>query len=202
MTQAATAENVRQAMERAAIALIAARDDLNAADARLGDGDTGTMLARAAEAVLKNLPNAETADPAAVLRTVADAIAGDTGSSLGTLLTLGLRRCAKQLGPSDRIEMPALSGALAAAASQMRAVGGAQPGDKTIVDFLDEMVRQTGQAATREELLISGRQILEAYRPRPCRIGRARLYPETSQGVDDPGMLAGLIVLEAICAPT
>lgn len=199
MTQEFSGTDIHHAVERAAHALIAARDRLNAADARLGDGDTGTMLARAAAAVLRNLPATGTADPTVILRAVAHSVAGDTGSSLGTLLALGLRRCAEHLAPRRKIAMTELSAALAAAASQMRVMGGSQPGDKTIVDFLDEMVRQTGQGASSTEVRVAGRQILDDYRSRSCRIGRARLYPAASQGADDPGMLAGLTVLEAIC---
>jgi len=179
--------------------LIAARDRLNAADAKLGDGDTGTMLARSARAVLHDLPPDAAADPATLLRTAAEAVARETGSSLGTLLALGLRRCAKELGSGDPVRMSDVSAALAAAASQMRIAGGAQPGDKTVVDFLDAMAQQTAQVVVAADILAAGELCLDTFRPKPCRIGRARLYPETSCGADDPGMLAGIIALQAMC---
>jgi len=191
--------DVAAALERAATALIAARERLNAADARLGDGDTGTMLARSAEAVLRALPGAAAVHPSDVLRAAAEAIAAETGSSLGTLLSLGLRRCARHLAGRDPVTAGDMAAGMAAAATQMRTAGGARPGDKTVVDLVDEMAERTAEGATGAALRAAAVRLMDDYRPRPCRIGRARLYPEASKGADDPGMLAGLVALEAIC---
>ena len=59
-----------------------------------------------------------------------------------------------------------------------------------------------GHIYTGAALCDTARAVMEDFRPRPCRIGRARLYPEASQGAYDPGMRAGIIALEAICAAT
>jgi hypothetical protein len=37
---------------------------------------------------------------------------------------------------------------------------------------------------------------LEHFQPLPCKIGRARLFPEKSTGSHDPGMLAIALLLE------
>ncbi len=42
------------------------------------------------------------------------------------------------------------------------------------------------------------RQALDAYREKPCRIGRARMFAERSVGKDDPGMLAFTRLAEAL----
>ena len=41
------------------------------------------------------------------------------------------------------------------------------------------------------------RTALEQFKPLPCKIGRARLFPEKSTGAHDPGMLALALPLES-----
>ena len=202
MTAAFSGPDVARAIERAARALHAAREPLNAADARLGDGDTGTMLARASGAILGAPQQDDAPDPATLLRRTAETIAAETGSSLGTLLALGLRACARHLAGRDTVTAADLGAALAAAMARMRDAGGARPGDKTIIDLLDAIAADLGRGITGAALCDTARAVMEDFRPGPCRIGRARLYPEASQGADDPGMRAGVIALEAICAAT
>ncbi|NHW60245.1 dihydroxyacetone kinase subunit L, partial [Escherichia coli] len=39
---------------------------------------------------------------------------------------------------------------------------------------------------------------LDEYRQKPNLLGRARMFPEKSIGLDDPGMLAIKVIVEAI----
>ena len=199
MTEQLSADQVAAALTRATAALIKARDRLNVADAHLGDGDTGTMLERAARAVINVISSADFATPADLLRNSGHAIARDTGSSLGTLIAIGLRGAAQNLGDRTTVSPQELSDALAAATVQMRAAGGARPGDKTVVDLIDGLVPELAKGETALKLASGALRTLDDYRDRPCRIGRARLYPEKSRGQDDPGMLAAYIATSAIC---
>ena len=51
-----------------------------------------------------------------------------------------------------------------------------------------------GQAMTARDS--GARAALEHFKPLPCKIGRARLFPEKSTGAHDPGMLALALLLE------
>lgn len=199
MTEQLSAPQVAAALDRASGALIDARDRLNAADAQFGDGDTGTMLKRAAQAVMGVTESADYTTPAGLLRKSGQAIARDTGSSLGTLIAIGLNGAAQSLGDRATVSPQDLSDALAGATAQMRAAGGARPGDKTVVDLLDALVLPLTNGETGAQLASEARRTLDDYRDRPCRIGRARLYPEKSPGQDDPGMLAACIATCTIC---
>jgi hypothetical protein len=42
---------------------------------------------------------------------------------------------------------------------------------------------------------------LQSFRGRPCKVGRARMYPTESADADDPGMLAFVRLTETICGP-
>ncbi len=69
-------------------ALIAAEADLNALDAKVGDGDTGTTFAGAARAVLADLDRLPQADPPALARALAERIGRAAGGSSGVLASI------------------------------------------------------------------------------------------------------------------
>src|SRR6266536_6523694 len=91
---AITAKTLHHAAVRAKEAAALAQDDLNAADGKIGDGDTGVMLRRLFEAVAAAIPDQET-DIGGVFQACAKACASGTGSSLGTLVTVALMTLAK-----------------------------------------------------------------------------------------------------------
>lgn len=178
------AENLRRIILAIATELQNQRGKLDRADAALGDGDTGTMLTTASSAVASVLKDDLTDTPGEVLGAVADAIKGSTGSSLGTLLAVGLRTVARHFGEDPAISESQLGEALLAAAEKMKSAGGAHSGDKTIIDSVEAIAGSPFDVAGAAE------RVLLEFRGRPCRAGRARLYPEASIGADDPGMLA------------
>jgi phosphoenolpyruvate---glycerone phosphotransferase subunit DhaL len=182
------AENLRRIVIAVAEELQNRRAELDRADALLGDGDTGTMLATASSAVVSALEDASADTPGEVLSAVSAAIKGSTGSSLGTLLAVGLRSVAKHFGNESSISESQFGEALVVATEKLKAAGGASSGDKTIIDSVEAIAGSPFDAAVAAE------RVLVEFRDRPCRAGRARLYPEASIGVDDPGMLAVAIM--------
>jgi dihydroxyacetone kinase len=166
---------------------------LNEADSRLGDGDTGVMLARVVEAMAA-IDYAGQPDIGAALAQMARSTASVTGSSLGTLIATGLLAVSKRAKGEAAIAWADLGGHLTVAVEAMAARGGAELGDKTVLDILDAIAGAlTGKsepAALTEAAIAAARGTLVAFRDRPCRIGRARMFAEKSVGMDDPGMLA------------
>ncbi len=104
-------------------------------------------------------------------------------------------------GETD-VDWGRLAGLLAAARDAMIARGGAKLGDKTVLDALDAVARAceglSDPAAIGGAAREAVRQALDAYREKPCRIGRARMFAERSVGKDDPGMLAFTRLAEAL----
>ena len=188
-----TVQTLRDAVARSDARMERLEDPLNAADALLGDGDTGSMLARVIEKMAATDLTATT-DVGAAFNALARATMAATGSSLGTLLATALLTFAK--ATKDRSEVPwsELSGLIEQAIEAMKARGGASLGDKTILDALQSIAQcLTGidEASTAAHAAETGaRKALEHFHPLPCKIGRARLFPEKSTGAHDPGMLA------------
>ena len=195
-------QTLRDAVARSHTRMEQVEDQLNAADALLGDGDTGSMLARVIEKMAATDLSAMS-DIGAAFNALARATLSATGSSLGTLLATALLALAKATKGRSEIPWPELSSLIGQAIEAMRARGGASLGDKTILDALHGVAQSlagiteastAGDAACAAETGV--RTALEHFKPLPCKIGRARLFPEKSTGAHDPGMLALALLLE------
>ncbi|MET3927428.1 DAK2 domain-containing protein [Devosia sp. 2618] len=185
-----TVESISRVMADAAISIKQHEQALNAADSRLGDGDTGGMLARViGKMAEQDLSTA--ADPGAALGQLARAAASATGSSLGTLLATALLTISRETKGRPEIDQSALSDLVGKARDAMMIRGGANLGDKTVLDAVDAAARAlSGAANPREAVAQAAQAALEQFRDKPNRIGRARMFGDATIGVDDPGMLA------------
>ena len=187
----------RAAAQRAAHAMREAEDELNTADGRLGDGDTGQTMRRVAEAMAASGTAAP--DIGTVLRQMGMAGMTATGSSLGTLVSVGLLELGKALKDRESVNVADLAAALALAESVMLSRGNSQLGDKTAIDVLNAArVQLAAAGSSGASVAEAARATLATFRDRPCRIGRARMYADKSIGIDDPGMLAFVKLVEAI----
>lgn len=196
-----TSRIVRDAVSRVAAAVPNLERELNEADSKLGDGDTGGMLAR----VILAMDAAAPADGDAVgatLSSYAKATVTATGSSLGTLIATGLMTAARKTKGSQEVSWSELSGILGEACDAMASRGGANLGDKTVLDALDAVAKSIAgcdqPSVIHAASLTAARATLEQFRDRPNKIGRARMFADASKGLDDPGMLAMVRVIEAI----
>ncbi|MDF0520199.1 dihydroxyacetone kinase subunit L [Bradyrhizobium yuanmingense] len=200
---AITADTLRNAALRASAAAAVAQDDLNAADGKIGDGDTGVMLRRLFEAIAAAIPFEES-DIGQIFQACAKACASGTGSSLGTLVTVAMMTLAKATKGRNEIGWDELGGLLASVRDQMMTRGGATIGDKTVVDMLDAVAIALTRCTTRDESIaaaqMAARETLDAFRERPNRLGRARMFGERTIGLDDPGMLAFSRLLAGVAA--
>jgi phosphoenolpyruvate---glycerone phosphotransferase subunit DhaL len=188
-------------VERAKRAMVTLKQELNQADAVLGDGDTGGMLAR----VIANMAQANVADAGDVgtgFATLAKVALAGTGSSLGTLLATGLMVFARETKGETEVSWARLGGLLGMARDAMIARGGAHLGDKTVLDGIDAVARACEGLSDPSAIASAARkaanEALEVFRDKPCEIGRARMFAEKSIGKDDPGMLAFASLTDAV----
>lgn len=174
---------------------------LNAADSHLGDGDTGSMLARVIDRLVEADP-ASAASLSDAFSKLARAAAGATGSSLGTLLATGLLAAAKMTKGRDAIEWSELASILSSARDAMMARGGAQLGDKTVLDAVDAVATAVAglhdQPAVARASSHAAQAVLDHFFQKSCKIGRARLFADKSVGSHDPGMLAFVKLVDAV----
>ena len=195
-----TSQSLRLGLGRVAAAAEGFAPELNAADGALGDGDLGVTVSKGfAEACATTLPS----DVGLAFLECAKAFQRASSSSYGTLVATAFMAAAKtckgrEAVPSD--EIPAL---LQGALDAMMARGKGRLGDKTVLDSVAAVVeasRGKPEAAMLDAAVEAARTTLEAFRPRPNKLGRARSYGERSAGLPDPGQLAFLRMVEALAA--
>ena len=192
------------AIDRLEAAMKASCDRLNAADGALGDGDLGVTMTRGMALVAEAAPDLPDDLGQALLR-CAQAFTKSSGSSYGTLLATGLMAMAKATKGRTEIEVADLSGLVAAARDAMIARGKAELGGKTVLDSLDAVAKALDGVDDPAAASAAARQAvtdaLAAFRDRPATVGRARIFAEKSRGMDDPGMLAMALIVEALAPP-
>lgn len=121
----------RALIARCCAALIAAERDLNALDAKSGDGDTGSTLATAARALTTALDRLPLADITQAYRAIGNELSQTMGGSSGVLLAIFFA-AAGDASASGKGWIAALGVGL----DRVMQVGGAAPGHRTMIDAL------------------------------------------------------------------
>jgi len=173
--------------------LLAATAELNALDAKSGDGDTGSTLAGAARALLEGLDALPLADPAALCRAIGRTLGQSMGGSSGVLLAIFFSAAGEAAAAGA-----GTGAALRAGLARMQEVGGARPGDRTMVDALAPALAALDRGlAAAAAAARSGAELTATMRR--ARSGRAA-YVGAAQlaGHADPGAEAVARILEAL----
>ena len=137
---------VSGAIESACQAVISAADELTEMDRITGDGDLGSSMERAAKAVLEHLPSYPLNDIAATLRALAHTVRRELGGSSGPLYGVLLLRCGTVLEGSGTVGISQWAEALAQGSQAISELGGAKPGDRTMLDALDPFVQNSQES--------------------------------------------------------
>ncbi|HEX3382005.1 MAG TPA: dihydroxyacetone kinase subunit DhaK [Paraburkholderia sp.] len=128
---------LRRAIEAVCECLLAAEPTLTEMDQRVGDGDLGISLARGARAVQLELDSyASETTPGAALREISATLRRVVGGTSGPLYAVMLLRAAVALEHSDETSARQWAAAFSAGVDGLMELGGASPGDRTMVDAL------------------------------------------------------------------
>lgn len=183
----------RAAIARACETLEAARAELDALDAKIGDGDTGSTLATAARALLAELDSLPLADAAALCAAIGELLGKVMGGSSGVLLSIGFSAMGAALGSGAP-----WSRAFADGVARIQEYGGARAGDRTMLDALVPAAEalEAGLAAAAR----AAREGAEATAAMSkARAGRASYVPDAAlHGVPDPGAVAMARIFAAV----
>lgn len=181
-------------------------EELRSLDAALGDGDLGITVSSGARAVheaLTALP--ENAAVHEVLRTAGTAFASANPSTFAALLGGGTLAAATAVAKNDEKDDTPVVG-LSALISRIAERGGAEIGDKTVLDVLDAVLHSFEDSAGQtlqervDQAVSLARDVVEKSASLPSRRGRAAWVGERSIGHKDPGQVAALRFLEALAA--
>jgi len=208
--QTEAGRKTKQAIEAACKALLAAENELTEMDRVTGDGDLGVSMARGAKAVqdavafypLDNIP--------ATLKALGHTLRRELGGSSGPLYGVLFLRCGSVLEASRATGLAQWGEALDQGCRAISELGGAKPGDRTMLDALDPFVRtlrqgagvNLGVKATRDAVLAAveaaerGAEATAQMRP---KLGRSSYLGGRVLGYPDPGAKAISMWLCAAC---
>jgi len=184
---------VDQALRAVATALRAAEPELTRMDQAVGDGDLGISLARGAAAIERDLPSYPTTDPAETLRALSATLRRALGGSSGPFYAVALLRASEVL----RRKPKAWADALRAACDGIQALGGAAPGDCTMLDALDPAATALASAGLRAAAAAAEAGAGRTASMTP-RHGRSSYVGDRALGHVDPGARAVAIWLRSV----
>ncbi|MFI6445094.1 dihydroxyacetone kinase subunit DhaL [Kitasatospora sp. NPDC050543] len=174
-------------------------------DSAIGDGDHGSNLRRGFTAVLAALDTLAPDTVGAVLTKAGTTLISKVGGASGPLYGSAFRAMGAAL-PEATAEPADLARALAAGLAAVQKLGGAQPGDKTIVDAYTPALRAFEQAVEEGSDLAGAAAIaaigaergMRATRPMEARKGRASYLGPRSIGHQDPGATSTALLFRAL----
>ena len=200
-------QGVRAAALAAASALIAAEPKLTELDSLAGDGDLGQSMQRGSEAV-RALPETSFSSANNGLHAIAGALRKAIGGSSGPFYATAILRAARLIADHETPSDLEWACAFDEAVSAISELGGAKPGDRTMVDAL----RPAADAL--KSAVESGRPLslawgeacnaaeagLEATKKMRAGAGRAAYLGERAVGIPDGGAAAVVIWMKAIAS--
>ena len=200
------------ALTRALAAVTDAEDELGRLDAVAADGDHGQGIVRgmgaAVAAARTSGASGDTAgDVGTALLAAGTALADAAGGASGALFGVLLTETGGRLQPAgdDPVTTIALADAVAAAQVAVSDLGGARPGDKTMVDALDAVTaalrdaaeRSVGVPAAWRSAADAARRAAEATADLTPAVGRAARLGDRGRGSADPGATSLALMVAA-----
>jgi dihydroxyacetone kinase len=199
------ASPLQAAVMAAARAVIDREAELTDLDARAGDGDLGSSMARGAAAAIA-LPASAWTSPAQALTSLGHALRRSIAGSSGPFYATALLRAARRLAGIQRPTAEDWAAAFESAVATISELGGAKVGDRTMVDALAPAAHDfkaglskglSGEEAWRQAVAAAraGRDATAKMQP---RLGRASYLGERAVGIPDAGAAAVVCWMEAI----
>jgi dihydroxyacetone kinase-like protein len=169
---------------------------LTALDSPIGDADHGSNLQRGFTAVRAALEKEAPGTPGGVLTLAGRQLISTVGGASGPLYGTLLRRTGKALGDAAEVSAEQLAEALRTGVDAVRTLGGAAPGDKTMIDALVPAVDALGDSFTAARTAAEEGAV--ATTPLQARKGRASYLGERSIGHQDPGATSAALLVAGL----
>jgi triose/dihydroxyacetone kinase / FAD-AMP lyase (cyclizing) len=198
-----TGRKVERAIEAACKALIDAEEELTEMDRVTGDGDLGASMRRAAVALQSTLGSYPLDNVSATLKALGHRLQREMGGSSGPLYGVLFLRCGNVLGNSRTRGLARWVEGVDQGCQAISELGGAKPGDRTMLDALDPFVKSLkgARGEPSREILLSAVEAAErgaeATGQMKPQLGRSSYLGDRVLGHPDPGAKAVAIWLRA-----
>ncbi|MCQ9388201.1 dihydroxyacetone kinase family protein [Brevibacterium sp. 50QC2O2] len=203
-----TAAGITEVLDLFSEVCLREEDELGRLDAIAGDGDHGMGMVHGsrAAALAAHAATGQGAGARTVLLRAGAAWAEGAGGTSGALWGAALTAAGGVYSDERAGDDATLLSALAAGVDAICRLGGAKPGDKTMVDaalpFRDTLAADSSGSAARA--IVAGAEAATAAAAATAditaRLGRARVLGEKSVGTPDPGALSFAILMTELGA--
>ena len=196
-----TTKNLKEFLAKAAEDITAAKEELTRLDAQAGDGDLGVNMVKGFDAMADQMKNEEPESLQKAFLMMAMTMNSASPSTLGTILSSALQSFSMDCEGVEQIDRLHFSVMLKAAVTNMMELGGAKPGDKTILDsmypYMEYVATHDGQEVWQEAAR-KAKEAADATAQLTPRIGRARMYGEKAKGSCDGGAVLFSIIAKSL----
>jgi dihydroxyacetone kinase phosphoprotein-dependent L subunit len=186
-------------------AIVAQRERLSEIDGAIGDGDHGVNMAKGfnlcAQALGTPTPGLKES-----LATLGNTLMAGIGGSMGPLYGTFFNEMADSLDGVTELDAPAFARMIRAGLDGVLDIGGAKPGDKTLLDTLVPAVEafEAALAAGKpykvalDDMTEAARRGRDSTVGMIAKVGRASRLGERSRGVLDAGSASCCVILETM----
>ncbi len=186
-------------------AIVANRDHLSEIDGKIGDGDHGVNMAKGftmcGQALGNPVPGLKES-----LAILGDTLMSGIGGSMGPLYGTFFSNMAESLDGVTTLDAEAFGKMIRSGMDGVLDIGGAKPGDKTLLDTLVPAVEAfdgahgAGKpfAACLDDMTEAARKGRDSTVDMVAKVGRASRLGERSRGVLDAGSASCYVILETM----
>lgn len=189
---------LERAIHAACQALIETESRLTDMDRVVGDGDLGINLARTARAIQNALPGYPLYSAVETLRRLSMDVQDLLGGSSGPFYGVFLLRVANSLAGDDSSDPRCWASASVDGCHAISELGGAVPGDRTMLDALVPFAESFSQSLDLNFAVRAAQSGAEATAQMMPRRGRSTQLGDRALGHPDPGAMAASIWLSAV----
>ena len=196
------AEDLKRALIRVCDKILDNEDKLTAADAYIGDGDHGIGMTRGFKEAKVKLESTFSEDIAIYFDVVGDALFLKSGGASGAIFGTLFKTIAESTKNSQYLTVGLLHLALQSALDAVMKLGGAVPGDKTMVDALHPACKISNTEMTLIDALkaITDAALkgVENTKQMVAKHGKAKSLGDRAIGYPDPGSITLSLIFSAI----
>ncbi len=200
-----TLTHVETAIRAMAETALANESYFSELDGACGDGDFGTSLATGFRKLLEQWDDLDRSSISAFLMKTSMVITSHVGGCSGPIWGTGFMRAAIASRGKTTLALADLTALGRAAMEGMMARGGAQLGDKTLLDALAPAIARLAAAGPDDDLLAvwheataAATAAIEGTRHLTARRGRQSFTGDRSAGTLDPGIVGAATMMRAI----
>ncbi len=182
------------------------KDYLSELDSFIGDGDHGSTIARGFRAAIKKIDEKEPESISGLLKQTGLTLISTMGGAAGPIFGSIFTEMAKVADGKEEIDLKAMYEMFSSALAKISKLGGAKPGDKTMIDSLDPTVSSLKDSVDnglniKEAFLnasTAAKEGAESTKEMVAKKGRSRYHGERALGHQDAGATTTSLIINAI----